>query len=111
MSDKENSAEAIRVCDTLLVKQLPSHLRKTFDSIKARVTKQVSNLASLNEASKKGKEPAKGKNVVVEKEPAGPSKTDILTSEVLSYLELIQNGNKEMIQKALDTLNLWQPNE
>lgn len=36
---RENSAEAIRVCDTLLVKQLPSHLRKTFDSIKARVTK------------------------------------------------------------------------
>ena len=30
---------------------------------------------------------------------------------MLSYLELIQNGNKEMIQKALDTLNQWQPNE
>jgi hypothetical protein len=30
---------------------------------------------------------------------------------VLSYLELIQNGNKEMIQKAMDSLNLWQPNE
>jgi hypothetical protein len=43
--------------------------------------------------------------------PTGPSKTDILTSEVLSYLELIQNGNKEMIQKAMDSLNLWQPNE
>lgn len=90
---KENSAEAIRVCDTLLVKQLPSHLRKTFDSIKARVTKSVSNLSQLNDANKKGKDaPAKGKNVVVEKEPVGPSKTDILTSEVLSYLELIQNG-------------------
>jgi hypothetical protein len=34
--------EAVRVCDILLSKQLPSHLRKTFDSIKARVTKQVS---------------------------------------------------------------------
>ena len=43
--------------------------------------------------------------------PVGPSKTDILTSEVLSYLELIQNGNKDMIQKAMDSLNLWQPNE
>jgi len=31
--------EAVRVCDILLQKQLPSHLRKTFDSIKARVTK------------------------------------------------------------------------
>lgn len=34
--------DAVRVCETLLQKQLPSHLRKTFDSIKARVTKQVS---------------------------------------------------------------------
>lgn len=34
--------DAVRVCDVLLSKQLPSHLRKTFDSIKARVTKQVS---------------------------------------------------------------------
>jgi hypothetical protein len=31
--------DAVRVCDILLQKQLPSHLRKTFDSIKARVTK------------------------------------------------------------------------
>ena len=88
---KADTAEAIRVCDTLLVKQLPSHLRKTFDSIKARVTKSVSNLAALQEKGKKDA-PAKGKNAAVEKEPAGPSKTDILTSEVLSYLELIQNG-------------------
>lgn len=108
---KNENTEAVRVCDTLLTKQLPSHLRKTFDSIKARVTKAVSNLASLNDAKGKEKAAAKGKNAVVEKEPVGPSKTDILTSEVLSYLELIQNGNKEMIQKALDTLNLWQPNE
>lgn len=41
----------------------------------------------------------------------GPSKVDIITSEVLSMLELIQNGQKEMIQKALDTLNLWVPSE
>lgn len=94
---KENTNEAIRVCDTLLVKNLPSHLRKTFDSIKARVTKSVSNLGSLNDGKGKKEAPAKGKNQVVEKEPVGPSKTDILTSEVLSYLELIQNGNKDMI--------------
>ena len=37
--------------------------------------------------------PAKGKGAVEAKEPVGPSKTDVLTSEVLSYLELIQNGN------------------
>ena len=86
---KNENSEAIRICDTLLVKQLPSHLRKTFDSIKARVTKQVSNLASLQAAGKK--DPVKqGKGQPVEtKAPEGPSKTDILTSEVLSYLELI----------------------
>lgn len=39
-----------------------------------------------------------------------PSKTDILTSEVLSYLELIQNGNKDMLTKAMETLNTWTPN-
>jgi hypothetical protein len=38
--------EAVRVCDILLQKQLPSHLRKTFDSIRARVTKSVSNLGA-----------------------------------------------------------------
>ena len=94
---KGDNNETVRVCDTLLVKQLPSHLRKTFDSIKARVTKQVSNLAALSGAAAKKEAPAKGKNVVVEKEPAGPSKIEVLTSEVLSYLELIQNGNKDMI--------------
>jgi hypothetical protein len=95
---KAENTEAVRICDTLLQKLLPSHLRKTFDSIKARVTKQVSNLAAAVGGGGK-KEPAGkgGKGVVETKEPVGPSKTDILTSEVLSYLELIQNGNKDMI--------------
>ena len=43
---KAENSEAVRICDTLLQKLLPSHLRKTFDSIKARVTKSVSNLAA-----------------------------------------------------------------
>ena len=86
---KTENNEAVRICDTLLQKLLPSHLRKTFDSIKARVTKSVSNLAAIVSGGQK-KEPAgKGKDKVEVKEPAGPSKTDILTSEVLSYLELI----------------------
>jgi hypothetical protein len=34
-----------------------------------------------------------------------------MTSEVLSYLELIANGQKELIQKALDAMNTWHPNE
>ena len=86
---KVKNDDAVRVCDILLQKSLPPHLRKTFDSIKARVTKQVSNLATLGQA-KGGAAPPKGKDPV----PAPtnvftPSKTDILTSEVLSYLELI----------------------
>lgn len=35
----QKTEDAVRVCDVLLQKQLPSHLRKAFDSIKARVTK------------------------------------------------------------------------
>lgn len=33
-----------------------------------------------------------------------------MTSEVLSYLELIQNGNKDLVNKAVDALNMWSPN-
>ena len=50
--------DAVRTCDILLQKQLPSHLRKTFDSIRARVTKSVSNLGA-QAAGGKGA-PAKG---------------------------------------------------
>jgi len=57
------------------------------------VTKQVSNLGSMTQAAGKkeaaGKAPAKGAPPVEQKEVKGPSKVDILTSEVLSYLELI----------------------
>jgi hypothetical protein len=88
------SNDAVRVCDTLLQKALPPHLRKTFDSIKARVTKSVSNLAAQAEkGGAKAPPPKPGKGGATESTatlpPAGPSKTDILTSEVLSYLELI----------------------
>ena len=86
---KVKNDDAVRVCDILLQKSLPPHLRKTFDSIKARVTKQVSNLATLGQA-KGGAAPPKGKDPVpVPTNTFTPSKTDILTSEVLSYLELI----------------------
>ncbi len=107
---KVKNDDAVRVCDILLQKSLPPHLRKTFDSIKARVTKQVSNLAILGQA-KGGAAPPKGKDPVpVPTNTFTPSKTDILTSEVLSYLELIQNGNKDMLTKAMETLNTWTPN-
>ena len=92
---KANNAEVVRICDILLQKQLPSHLRKTFDSIKARVTKSVSSVGAT--AANKDATAAKGKGAVEIKEQVGPSKTDILTSEVLSYLELIANGQKDLI--------------
>ena len=106
---KANNTEAVRICDILLNKQLPSHLRKTFDSIKARVTKQVSKIGEQT-GKKEAPKGGKGQQEVV-KEQTGPTKTDILTSEVLSYLELIANGQKELIQKALDAMNTWHPNE
>jgi hypothetical protein len=86
---KTNNTEAVRICDILLSKQLPSHLRKTFDSIKARVTKQVSK--GPEQAKKDAPKGGKGAPEVV-KDAVGISKTDLLTSEVLSYLELIANG-------------------
>jgi hypothetical protein len=55
--------EAVRVCDILLSKQLPSHLRKTFDSIKARVTKQVSQGGGGAGKPPAGGKPAKGGEV------------------------------------------------
>jgi len=86
---KTNNTEAVRICDILLSKQLPSHLRKTFDSIKARVTKQVSK--GPEQPKKDAPKGGKGAPEVV-KDAVGISKTDLLTSEVLSYLELIANG-------------------
>mmetsp|Transcript_23217 Transcript_23217/g.22765 ORF Transcript_23217/g.22765 Transcript_23217/m.22765 type:complete len:107 (+) Transcript_23217:2303-2623(+) len=46
--------ETIRICEVLLQKQLPSHLRKTFDTIKARITKAVSTLGAGKAAPAKG---------------------------------------------------------
>ena len=55
----QKNDEAVRVCDTLLQKSLPSHLKKGFESIKARVTKQVA--APSGGGGGGGKAPAKGK--------------------------------------------------
>ena len=99
--------DAVRVCDTLLQKQLPSHLRKTFDSIKARVTKQVSQGGAPAKGAPAGGKGAKGEVAPV----VEVSKADQISSEVLGYLELIKGGNKDMIQKAMDQLNSWSPNE
>ena len=42
----EKKDDALKLCSALLDKQLPSHLKKTFDSIKARITKQVATAPS-----------------------------------------------------------------
>lgn len=94
---RNENTEAVRVCDVLLGKQLPGHLRKTFDSVKARVTKQVSGPPKDSAPKAAAAKGAKGAPVAEVKETVGPSKTDIMTAEVLSYLELIKNGQKEMI--------------
>lgn len=62
-------------------------MRKTFDSIKARVTKSVSSLGNVGQ--QKGGAPAKGAKDAAPVSQYQPSKTEIVTSEVLSYLELI----------------------
>lgn len=100
--------DAVRVCDVLLSKQLPSHLRKTFDSIKARVTKQVSQGGA---PAGKGAPAAKGAKGEAQTQAVEVSKADQVSSEVLGYLELIKAGNKEVIQKAMDALAVWVPNE
>jgi hypothetical protein len=101
------SDDAVRVCDILLQKQLPSHLRKTFDSIKARITKQVAAPAGAGG----GKAPAKGAKGEPAPAQVEVSKADQYSSEVLGCLELIKNGNKDMIHKGKDTLEMWSPNE
>ena len=104
---KKQDSDAVRVCDILLTKQLPAHLKKTFDSIKARVTKQVS--APSGGA---GKPAPGGKGAPKDAAPAVEvSKADLISSEVLGYLEIIKNGNKDTIQKAMEALAMWSPNE
>jgi hypothetical protein len=109
---KTQNDEAIRICDILLQKQLPSHLRKTFDSIKARITKQVAKGGAAA-----GGAPAKGaKDAAPASVPQ--SQSEILTSEVISLIELISTHYKndkqlssDNIKKAMETLTVWTPCE
>ena len=43
--------EALRVCDIQLQKQLPSSLKKSFDTIKARITKSAAAAAASKPAA------------------------------------------------------------
>ena len=82
--------DAAKIWIIFLQKQLPSSLRKTFYSIRARVTKQVSKLGDAQpKAAAAAAKGAKGAPPVEVKENQGASKVEILTSEVLSYLKLI----------------------
>lgn len=109
IQEKKNTDEALRVCNLLLDKHLPPHLRKAFDTIKTRITKQA------KAPEKAGGAPAKGKQ-----EATGPelSQTEIISAEVIGLLELIavniqndKNAAANMIKDAMDKLNPWKPNE
>ena len=103
-----NGAEAIKVCDDLLAKQPPPHLRKHFDALKAIISKAVPSgkapaKAQPKPAAGKGAKPIKG-------EPA--QKDDQKSVEVISYIELIMNTAEktqamDMIKKAIDSMNQW----
>lgn len=109
IQEKLHSDESLRVCNLLLEKHLPPHLRKAFDTIKTRITKQA------KAPEKGGGAPAKGKQ-----EAAGPelSQTEIISAEVIGLLELIavnintdKNSALNMIKDTMDKLNQWKPND
>jgi hypothetical protein len=107
IQEKKSQDEALRVCNLLLEKNLPPHLRKAFDTIKTRITKQA-----------KGPEkaaPAKGKS-----EPTGhePTQTEIISAEVIGLLELIaanlqndKNAAFNLVKDAMNKLTPWVPND
>ena len=108
IQEKTNKDEALRVCNLLQEKNLPPHLRKSFDTIKTRITKQA-------KAPEKGGGAGKGKN-----EPAAhePSQTDLISAEVIGLLELIasnlqtdKNAAFNMVKEAMDKLTPWEPND
>lgn len=95
--------EALKVCENLLEKNLPPHMRKSFDTIKTRITKQV------GQAAGKGGKDAPG---------AEPTQTEAMSSEVIGYLELITTQIKEdatkapeIIKKAMEILSSWEPTD
>lgn len=108
IQEKGNQDEALRVCNLLLEKNLPPHLRKSFDTIKTRITKQA-------KAPEKGGAPAKGKG---EAPAAELSQTELISAEVIGLLELIASNLKtdtnaafNMIKDAMEKLTPWQPND
>lgn len=108
IQEKRTPDEALRVCNLLLEKNLPPHLRKSFDTIKTRITKQA-------KAPEKGGAPAKGK---AEAPTHEPSQTELVSAEVIGLLELIasniqtdKNAALNMIKDAMDKLNHWNPND
>jgi hypothetical protein len=104
--------ESLRVCNLLLEKNLPPHLRKSFDTIRTRITKQVKG------AEKGAEKAAKGKQDVNAAHAHEPSQTDIISAEVIGMLELISvnikhdvNSASNMIKDAMEKLTPWKPND
>jgi hypothetical protein len=107
IQEKTNQDETLRVCNLLLEKNLPPHLRKAFDTMKTRITKQAK---APDKAA-----PSKGKG-----EPAAQefTQTEIIAAEVIGLLELIATNLQtdttaafNMIKDAMDKLTPWMPND
>jgi len=109
--DAGNHTEAVKVCDDILSKQPPPHLRKHFDALKAAITKQVGSGKAPAGGAAKGTKPAPGKQPA-KTESASTSKDDSKSIEVISYVELITATKEkaqatDMLKKAIDAMNLW----
>ena len=108
IQEKDNKDESLRVCDILLEKDLPPHLRKSFDTIRTRITKQA-------KGPEKKAPPKGGKGDAPVKEL---TETEIISAEVIGLLELIAsnlqtdaNSAFNMVKEAMDKLNPWEPND
>lgn len=108
IQERHSQDESLRVCNLLLEKNLPPHMRKAFDTIRARITKQAKG------ADPKAADKGKGKSDAPAHEL---SETEIISAEVIGLLEMITanishdaNVALNMIKECMEKLNHWKPN-
>ena len=111
IQEKHDSDESLRVCNLLLEKNLPPHLRKAFDTIRARITKS----AKGPDGGAKGGDKGKGKGDAPAHEL---TETEIISAEVIGLLEMVAStiktdisGAEGMIKEAMEKLTPWNPND
>ena len=110
IQEKHDTDEALRVCNLLLEKNLPPHLRKSFDTVRARITKQAKG--------GDGKAADKGKGAKGEAPAHEPSETELISAEVIGMLEMIAvniqndpNSSMNMINECMERLTPWMPDD